>query len=293
MTSNGNHIGLVLRFGRICSSIGELSSTQTDSVTELLVGKLESFEAHLKEKPEDFGYKKARLIGRRCKIEYHEGPVVLYPKICVSFDGIEAEASTSITVCRAPRHSKIWIRLSYKNNGVHTSHPYPTTQEKLDDFFDKASLVSNKSANMWLGIYKQVMQEQADKSVKSEHTIEIKTVATDLGIAAEQIESGTFRMDNIFAEPKQFGSLPELLYLTYGEDVSNLKKYKQLSEEYKWVAMSVHGKDHAVGLFSKHGENNHTNLIGLVHEVNTDPAVLSKRARDFSRRIVEEIAPLI
>jgi len=173
------------------------------------------------------------------------------------------------------------------------------TEEKVLEFFDKSIPVCAKSSDRWLQEYndvlKNVLSQKSAKTVKAVHTIRIKTVAANLGLAVEKLESRTFKMAGIFNNPKQYGSLPKFLHMVYGEDIDSYERYEQLSKEKEceWIAMSIFGETPIVGLYSRQRMNGQTDLVGVVHEVSDEPTVLSEQARAFSRRLVEEIGPMI
>ena len=284
----------VFRCGRIFNSI-DMDFETADSVAERLKKNAVGFSTYISENPKEFGFKKVQPIGHKseCEIERREGPIVLYPRFSVSFNNTQAEARASITVCSPPRLSKLWLRLSYRLNGEGTSNQYQMKEEDVVKFFNKADLVSEKSVNVWASEYSHAVQQKTDKMIRRRYTIKIKTVAANLGVAAQMLESRTFRMTDLFSGNGRFGALQRFLHLVYGEDVSSLEKYEQLSKRYEWFAMSMYGENSTVGLYSRYHGDKQTVLMGIVHEVSDDPLILSQRAQEFSRKLVEEMGPVI
>jgi len=284
----------VLRYGRVVSVI-DIDPRAANAVADMLVCDADRIETRLKENPSAFGYERVTFVDRNCHKEYREGAIVHYPRYLASFDGVDIEATASVTVCPSPRQGKIWQRTSYQCNGKNQSCSPRMTEEAVLKFFEKAIPVSAKSAGKWLAEYNDALDRQSVGKVKGVHTITIQTVAADLGLAGEELKSRAFKMISVFKDPKRYGSLPGFLHMVYGEDIDNYDRYNQLSEQKKceWVAMSVLGEAPMVGLYSRQRTNGRTNLIGVVHEVNDEPAVLSERARALSGRLVQEIGPMI
>ena len=84
------------------------------------------------------------------------------------------------------------------------------------------------------------------------------------------------------------------MHLTYGHDIPNYEKCKRLSNDYRWITMNMCNPNFtARGLFSIHHNEDLSDFIGLVHDESEDPQELSLTAQEFSKALINDIAPRI
>jgi hypothetical protein len=235
----------------------------------------------------------AKLLSDKsgCRIENYEGPTVIYPEKYGTINGAKVEVGKSITICRAPNRSKIWLRTSYHCNSTQSFDPNQMDREALEEFFNKASSMCEKKSKVLARKHNKIMYDYTGDSHTS--IMRIKIAAANLGTVSKHLKSGNFSMKPLFNDVKQSELLSDLLYMTYGEDVNTFERYNQLSKDYKWFSVIIHGKGSYIGLYSKHDHDGCTDLIGLVHEKSNNPDMRYKRARNFSRHLLQDISLLL
>ena len=283
----------VFRYGIICMPIEGISFEQAESIRQELLTKWGSIVAKLTVNPEASGFGKVTCLKQDPESETREGPAALYPPISVTFKDIEGQARTSITVCVSPRHSKIWLRLSFMGSNGNAPSSSQLSQAEVEHFFNCAEDTAKKAVRIYIDTYNEVLQRRTSKTLLKVHTFRFKTIAANMGLTARLLESRTFRMTSCFDTLEQSGSLRGLLKLTYGRDVSSREEYEQLSKDYRWIAMSISDDRDGVGLYSVHHYKDQTDFTGLVHEAGDDADELSRAAQKFSKALLNDIAPRI
>jgi hypothetical protein len=294
MTPN-HYFGLpVFRYGMICEILENINHEQAIDVAKSLDSRLSILKNHFCNDPSDFGFKNVKFINEKCNIEDQEGVVINYPCMSVSFDQIQAETGMSITVCRAPRHSKIWLRLSYTRGLEKYQESGAINADGLIYFYTLANKVCDRWSEKLLEEYQNALRvKKIGTIIEKKYKITMKTSTANLGVNAHELETNTFRMSNIFQEPAKSEPLLGLLYLTYGQDVHSLVEYRGMPDACKWIAMNVNAQEPMIGLFSEYQNKLSTNYTGLTHAVSISQKESSERARSFSRYLLKDIAPMI
>jgi hypothetical protein len=281
----------VVRYGKICGKIIPLTFEQADSVAKLLKSRFLNLKKELPKKLESFGLESASFLDGECDIQYWEGPVVKYPELHFIHNGIPNSASVAVTVCRTPRHSKIWVRISY-GNPRYQNH-YKLSYNETETLFELISSACAHVAGFMLSEYQQALEKVVNIKIEEIHTLKIFTCAADLGKAAQDLEDETFVVKDVLGNEAQYGALPQLIEMAYGEKIASLEQYEKNHETYQWIAMTMHEKQSLVGLYAKHHYDQTTNFTGLVHSTSNEASTMSQPSRDFSRRLLRDIAPMI
>jgi hypothetical protein len=284
--------GPVFRHGAICSALENIEYEQALIIADKLKNRLPLMVKSIIDDPNKYGFSTVVFIKENCVIEEREGVVLKYPLMLVTFNNITAEASGNISICKFPRHSKIWTRLSYISSTGTKEHDSLNSKD-LEYFYDMSSHVCKKWSDCLFDEYHNMIQEMLGINISKEHDIQMKTSSTDLGQVAAELKSNIFSMSKMFDNPAQHDILNGLLYLTFGQNIPNLKQYKDASKTCKWIAMNVNKKDPLIGLYSECQKDNSTTYVGLTHTTNQDPKSLSHHSRDFSRYLLEDLAPMI
>lgn len=285
----------VFRYGVICQLVdGDLSYDKALSIADSLEQDFQDIEKNIFIDPTQFGFTDIDFIDRECRKDKREGRLLHYPDAAVTFSGTRATSGVVFTICRRPRHSKLWLRLSYECDKDKDSLPGRFDVEGLKHFYKISNEVCDLSSIKWLKEYDKVVFQQTGKHVERIHTVIIRTAIADLGTAAKQIEARAFSMQGIFSNLEEYLELPGLLNLTFGEDVSSLQQYEKLSKNTEWISMSVRYKSkNLLGVYSKQHQEGRTILAGFVHAETEKVDEKKELARTFSREFVEDISPSI
>jgi len=228
--------------------------------------------------------------------EEHEGLMAVFPEMDVAFPGVQCRARAYVTVCRPPRHSKVWLRVAYVGSGVGAPHSDTFSAEGLKQLFDDVTdHVREEGVKLFVDVYRDIVEKALGKTLHQVHSINIYTVAADLGIVAEKLASKTFGLSECFADSEQYARLQPLLCLAYGMPSPTLADHRQMSSRFTWMSVRSRGENESemVGLYAASHERSQNTLTGVVHVKEHDLLSMSTAARDLSRKLLSDIAPQI
>jgi hypothetical protein len=287
----------VYRAGIVCELIDQITSERAKIIREKLLARWKIIANEIETSPSLSGWRAATPTGGTPESETHEGPAALYPPVKVQFGIFDGEARASVTVCRPPRHPKVWMRLSYLSGGVGAEHFGAFNPHDLGLFFTQVDrIVRGQAMDVFVRNYQEILNSElgSDEKLREAHFIRILTATADLGSVAEKLEARDFRLKQSIADPDEYERLRGLLYLTYGKEMDSAAERERLPAGYGWMSVRSRGEgEDLIGLYSTHFGSTESTYVGVVHSSVSDPKKALQTTRHFSERLLNDIAPQI
>lgn len=210
-----------------------------------------------------------------------EGPLIAIPE----FEHVEERKPNlairvSCTVCIAPHHSKIWVRISQDKARCKKEEQFDVCD--LHKFFEDANRLSLKYAEIFALHYSDSLAEHGIlDQLTPVHNIIIETAACDLRKMLGSLEKSSFRMKEFLQTETQTKTVPGFLNEVYESNLNS-----------KWIILKfcLTGKQDIAGVYIKQNRDRETKFSGLV-----DPMQYSKKqsgwvTQEFSKKLVQQFA---
>jgi hypothetical protein len=217
-----------------------------------------------------------------------EGPAIIFPEFsAVLPEGIEVEIRISATVCIYPNHSKVWIRISSRDN----ERCGTFSEDQINTFFLDSIETSRKLGAIVTVFYKNVLEKCGiSTSLKPIYNISLKTAATDFLSAVDLIASEDFKMSQLFEDETSLDHISGIFRMAFGKNIGDFEELAKLSEDGQWMTFDYNGHTEMVGLCSKQHHKKSTEFICLVHRPLDELAFSCFVTKESSKLLVRQIA---
>lgn len=285
-----------LRYCKVCELIDHMDFDQADRVRASLGDDWHKIFEIIKSNSKEYGFSEIKSNEDDPSQDYHEGPSIVLPEFEARLS-FSVKVRASITVCVPPHHSKLWTRISYmdEDDGISFS------EDKLNEFYNKAAFACEKFAGLLLDEYKKALEKNSvevnDKLVPV-HEIQIETTSSDSRKIGDLIKDDSIKMAAILENEQNFRLLSGFVSRAYGRNVSDIEDSKRMPSDFQWFKMKVSrpSSENLVGIYSKEqkdrGTMGRTIFVGLV-DGSSSSKMMGRITQEFSKKLVQHIAPVI
>lgn len=280
--------GPTFRYGLICEMLKTMNVADATKIRGALNKKYKEINSSIRSYFKDSGYTITKYILDRPENVDFEGPAIKFPKFVAKiYNNIKVEISATATVCLRPKHSKIWVKISYSDDNKELN------TDELNEFMSQAEAICKVLSDIIKTQYEKVLKENGIiNSINVVRFLKIETISEDLSRVVPKLELGQIRIEDMLE--KEYELLKWIISRSYKKRVISISDYEEMSSDYKWFrAYSNCNKYIGIYIKQHNDEMKQTNFIGVVHCPSEDLHKACIGTNELSKKLVNHIAPMI